>query len=64
MISEKAKSQIQIVQGDITKEDDTEIAIKTVAQWLENHADYAMQGIFCCFDARTEWVYRAKLKVE
>ena len=37
-------------------EDATEIAVKTVAQWLEAHADYAMQVIFCCFDARTERV--------
>lgn len=42
-------------------EDDTEIAVKTVAQWLEAHADYAMQVIFCCFDARTERVYQARL---
>ena len=38
-------------------EDATEIAVKIVAQWLEAHADYAMQVIFCCFDARTERVY-------
>ena len=42
-------------------EDATEIAVKTVAQWLEAHADYAMQVIFCCFDARTERVYQARL---
>ena len=42
-------------------EDATEIAVKTVAQWLEDRADYAMQVIFCCFDARTERVYQAKL---
>ena len=42
-------------------EDATEIAVKTVAQWLEEHADYAMQVIFCCFDARTERVYQARL---
>ena len=42
-------------------EDATEIAAKTVAQWLEAHADYAMQVIFCCFDARTERVYQARL---
>ena len=42
-------------------EDATEIAVKTVAQWREAHADYAMQVIFCCFDARTERVYQAKL---
>ena len=29
--------------------------------WLEAHADYAMQVIFCCFDARTERVYQARL---
>ena len=42
-------------------EDATEIAVKTVARWLETHADYAMQVIFCCFDALTERVYRDKL---
>ena len=42
-------------------EDATEIAVKTVAQWLEAHAYYAMQVIFCCFDARTERVYQARL---
>lgn len=43
-------------------EDATEIAVKTVAQWLEDdRADYAMQVIFCCFDARTERVYQARL---
>ena len=43
-------------------EDATEIAVKTVAQWLEDdHAEYAMQVIFCCFDARTERVYQARL---
>ena len=41
-------------------EDATEIAVKTVAQWLEDHADYAMQVIFCCFDARTERVYQVR----
>ena len=38
----------------------TEIAVKTVAQWLEDHADYVMQVILCCFDARTERVYQAR----
>ena len=42
-------------------EEATEIAVKTVSQWLEEHAGYAMQVIFCCFDARTEQVYQAKL---
>ena len=41
-------------------EDATEIAVKTVVQWLEDHADYAMQVIFFCFDARTERVYQAR----
>ena len=45
-------------------EDATEIAVKTVAQWQEAHADYAMQVIFCCFDARTERVYQTKMKME
>ena len=45
-------------------EDATAIAVKTVAQWLEAHADYAMQVIFCCFDARTERVYQTKMKME
>ena len=43
-------------------EDATEIAVKTVAQWLEAHADYAMQVIFCGFDARTERVYQTKME--
>ena len=46
------------------QEDATEIAVKTVAQWLEAHADYAVQVIFCCFDARTERVYQTKMKME
>ena len=45
-------------------EDAMEIAVKTVAQWLEDHADYAMQVIFCCFDARTEQAYQTKMKME
>ena len=43
-------------------EDATEIAVKTVAQWLEAHADYAMQVIFCCFDARPEQAYQTKME--
>ena len=42
-------------------EDATEIAVKTVSRWLETHAGYAMQVIFCCFDAQTERVYQDKL---
>ena len=45
-------------------EDATEIAVKTVAQWLEAHADYDMKVIFSCFDARTERVYRTIMKME
>ena len=43
-------------------EDATEIAVKTVAQWLEAHADYAMQVICCCFDVRTEQAYQKKME--
>ena len=43
-------------------EDATAIAVKTVAQWLEDHADYAMQVIFCCFDARTAQAYQTKME--
>lgn len=39
----------------------TEIAVETVKRWLENHADYEMQVIFCCFDEHTAQVYREKL---
>ena len=43
-------------------EDATAIAVKTVAQWLEDHADYAMQVIVCCFDARTAQAYQTKME--
>lgn len=43
-------------------EDATEIAVKTVAQWLQNHADYDMRVIFCCFDARTAQAYQTKME--
>ena len=42
-------------------EDATEIAVNTVTHWLEEHPETGMQVIFCCFDARTANVYRAKL---
>lgn len=42
-------------------EDATEIAVQTVAQWLEGHPEAEMQVIFCCFDAWTANIYRAKL---
>ena len=30
----------------------TQIAVNTVADWLQSHADCDMKVIFCCFDAR------------
>ena len=41
-------------------EDATEIAVDTVADWLQSHADYDMKVIFCCFDARTRRRIRQK----
>ena len=38
----------------------TEIAVDTVTDWLQSHADYDMRVIFCCFDARTEQVYHRR----
>ena len=38
----------------------TQIAVDTVTDWLQNHADYDMRVIFCCFDAWTERVYQAR----
>ena len=45
-------------------EDATEIAVDTVADWLQSHADYAIQVTFCCFDARTAQAYRTKMIME
>ena len=42
-------------------EDATEIAVDTVSNWLKEHLETEMKVIFCCFDARTTNVYRAKL---
>lgn len=42
-------------------EDAIEIAVNTVAQWLEAHPEAEMRVIFCCFDARTAGIYRSKL---
>ena len=39
-----------------------QIAVDTVADWLQSHADYDMKVIFCCFDARTEQVYQTKME--
>ena len=40
----------------------TEIAVDTVTDWLQNHADYDMRVIFCCFDARTAQAYQTKME--
>ena len=40
----------------------TQIAVDTVTEWLQSHADYAMQVIFCCFDARTVQAYQTKME--
>lgn len=41
----------------------TQIAVDTVTDWLQNHADYDMRAIFCCFDARTAQAYQTKMKM-
>ena len=41
----------------------TQIAVDTVADWLQSHADYDMKVIFCCFDARTAQAYQTKMKM-
>ena len=40
----------------------TQIAVDTVADWLQSHADYDMRVIFCCFDARTKQAYQTKME--
>ena len=40
----------------------TQIAVDTVTDWLQNHADYDMRVIFCCFDARTKQAYQTKME--
>ena len=40
----------------------TQIAVDTVADWLQSHADYDMRVIFCCFDARTAQAYQTKME--
>ena len=42
--------------------DATEIAVDTVADWLQSHADYDMKVIFSCFDARTAQAYQTKME--
>ena len=44
-------------------DDATQIAVDTVTDWLQNHADYDMRVIFCCFDARTAQAYQTKMKM-
>ena len=41
----------------------TQIAVDTVTDWLQKHADYDMRAIFCCFDARTAQAYQTKMKM-
>lgn len=40
----------------------TPIAVDTVADWLQSHANYDMRVIFCCFDARTAQAYQTKME--
>ena len=40
----------------------TQIAVDTVTDWLQSHADYAMPVTFCCFDARTAQAYQTKME--
>ena len=39
----------------------TKIAVDTVSDWLQSHADYDMKVIFCCFDARTAQAYQTEI---
>lgn len=39
-------------------EDAAEIAVKTVAEWLENNGEYDMNVIFSCFGERMEKLYK------
>ena len=41
----------------------TQIAVDSVTDWLQTHADYDMRAIFCCFDARTAQAYQTKMKM-
>ena len=38
-------------------EEATKIALKTVEEWLNDHADYEIEIIFACFDKRTTTLY-------
>mgnify|MGYP005976502065 CR=1 FL=1 len=42
----------------------TQIAVDTVADWLQSYADCDMKVVFCCFDARTAQAYQTKMKME
>ncbi len=39
----------------------TAVAVSTVKQWLEDHRDYAIDVIFCCFSQKAYDVYQACL---
>lgn len=42
--------------------DATEVAVKTVKDWIDRNNDYAMDITFCCFDKRTSDIYNRELK--
>lgn len=39
--------------------DATEIAVKTIYQWISDNNDYAMDIVFCCFDKKTKDIYES-----
>lgn len=44
-------------------EEATQIAVKTVQEWLKNHQDYEINIIFSCFDEGTYLVYQKYLNL-
>ena len=40
----------------------TEVAVKTVKDWMNRNNDYAMDITFCCFDKGTSDIYNHELK--
>ena len=44
-------------------EEATQIAVKTVQEWLKNHQDYEINIIFSCFDEVTYLVYQKYLNL-
>ena len=39
----------------------TEVAVRTVREWLERNEEYEVEVIFCCFDTRTAVGYEEEL---